>query len=782
MRRFSFLFALLLVMPIPLRAQFVWRSGESPVVSCSPQEHVMVHTTLEILEHDSQLVLGAGLTRDDKSPDIIVGTVGVNPLLSAVDLTPLKGKKEAFLLTVDKKSRLYIAGSDAHGTAYGIIELTRLLGVSPWEFWADVAPRPMDKLELPRGYRNVQSPSVEFRGIFINDEDWGLTRWDSRDYEPPYRPTRPEIGPDKNGRIFELLLRLRANTFWPAMHESNQAFFLTAGNREVARKYGIYIGSSHCEPMACNAAVEWPKRGVGEYNFISNREQVLSFWEDRVKEVKDQEIFYTVGMRGLHDWGMAGATTVEERKEALTKVIAAQRELLAEHVNADVARVPQMFIPYKEVLDVYNAGLEVPDDVTLMWPDDNFGYVTHYPSAEELRRPGGNGIYYHVSYWGLPHDYLWLGTFNPGLLYEQMTQAYDHGVQKIWILNVGDIKPIEYQTELFLDMAWNMEQVRQEGPSAHLGAFLAREFGPEADEALLPVMKEHYRLAHIRKPEHMGNSYVYYPVDRLEVSDLPWSESTIRERLAQYKAISDRVQAVSENMPEDRLDAYFHLVQYPVQAATQMNYKFLHAQLARHGRGSWRESDIAYDSIARLTSTYNYGIRNQGKWKRMMDFQPRKLPVFEIVPKVSLDTPLMEDKPVLSLWNGSEYTRGTGVPQDMLGYAGKAALYPVGEAQEFDFGPVDANVIRVQIAFLPTFPVDNKAIRLSVRVDNEPPQILSYGTHWHSSEWCENVLTAQSVKEAVFALNPGQSHTLVLEALDEGVVVDQVKLCPEDAE
>jgi len=734
-----------------------------------------VRTTLGILEHDCTLVLGQSFTEEGEKPRIIVGTVGVNPLLSGIDTKPLEGRKEAFMLAVDRKNRLYIAGSDAHGTAYGIIELTRLLGVSPWEFWADVAPRPLESFELPKGYLNVQSPSVEFRGIFINDEDWGLTRWNSRDYEPPYRPTRPEIGPDKNGRIFELLLRLRANTFWPAMHESNQAFFLTEGNREVAERYGIYIGSSHCEPMACNAAVEWPKRGVGEYNFLSNREQVLSFWEDRVKEVKDQEIFYTVGMRGLHDWGMAGATTVEERKAALTQVIAAQREMLSKYVDADVTRVPQMFIPYKEVLDVYNAGLEVPEDVTLMWPDDNFGYVTHYPTAQERERPGGNGIYYHVSYWGVPHDYLWLGTFNPGLLYEQMNQAYDNGVQKIWILNVGDIKPIEYQTELFLDMAWNIGKVRAEGPSGHLADFLCREFGQETGKELLPVMKEHYRLAHIRKPEHMGNTYVYFP-DRLEVRDLPWSEETIRTRLSDYKAISDKAEALARTLPEDRMDAFFHLVKYPVQAATQMNYKFLRAQLARHGRGSWRESDVAYDSIARLTSTYNYGIRNNGKWKRMMDFQPRKLPVFEIVPKVSLDTPLLTDEPVLKQWNGSEYTRGTGVLQDMLGYEGKAALYPDGDSQEFDFGGVDADSVRVRVAFVPSFPVDNNQIRLSVSLDGQAPQVLSYQTHWHSGEWCENVLTGQSIKEAVFAADGRQTHTLVLQALDKGVVVDQVKL------
>ena len=774
MRKIAFIAAFLLAAQAA-SAQFVWEKDSPIDVACSSDEHVMIGTTLGILDHDSRLVLGEGISVKETGGKIIVGTVG-SPLVSGMDVSALDGKKEGFMLKVDESGKLYIIGSDSHGTAYGIIELTRLLGVSPWEFWADVAPRKMERLMLPKGYTNVQSPSVEFRGIFINDEDWGLTRWDSRDYEPPYRPTRPAIGPDKNGRIFELLLRLRANTFWPAMHESNQAFFLTPGNREVAEKYGIYIGSSHCEPMACNAAVEWTKRGKGEYDFVNNREGVMDFWEERVKEVAGQEIFYTVGMRGLHDWGMAGANTVEERKVALTKVIAAQRDLLRQYVDDDVTKVPQMFIPYKEVLDVYNAGLEVPDDVTLMWPDDNFGYVTHYPTDKERQRSGGNGIYYHVSYWGLPHDYLWLGTFSPGLLFQQMNKAYDYGVKKIWILNVGDIKPIEYQTELFLDMAWNIDKVREEGPTAHLGNFLKREFGPEAGEKLLPVMTEHYRLAFIRKPEHMGNSYVYFPVDRLEVSDLPWSENYVRERIADYKEITDEAEKIGKTMPEDREDAYFHLIKYPVQAATQMNNKFLRAQLARHSRGDWRESDIAYDSIARLTSIYNYGIRNGGKWKRMMDFQPRKLPVFEIVPMQTLDTPMVEEHKVQYSWNGSEYSKGSGILQDMLGYEGKAAAYPQGESQSFSFGKAQGDSIKVNVAFVPAFPTNNKEIRLSVKLDGNPVQVISYGTTWHSGEWCENVLNNRSIKTVSFPNDGKARHTLVLEALDDGVVVDRVEI------
>lgn len=186
---------------------------------------------------------------------------------------------------------------------------------------------------------------------------------------------------------------------------------------------------------------------------------------------------YTLGMRGVHDGAMNGAKTIEEQKAVLTKVLRDQRDLLTKYVNKDVTQVPQVFIPYKEVLDVYHAGLQVPDEVTLMWCDDNYGYIRHFPTAEERARKGGNGVYYHVSYWGRPHDYLWLGTAHPSLVYQQMSLAYERGIQKMWILNVGDIKPAEYQVELFLDMAWNLEEVKQQGIAAHQRHFLEREFG-----------------------------------------------------------------------------------------------------------------------------------------------------------------------------------------------------------------------------------------------------------------------------------------------------------------
>ena len=759
-------------------AQFNLPSGKPVKVSCDNAEEKVVHTALDLLSRDCKAVLSASLLVDNEQGDIIIGTVGKSPLIAktGADVSGLNGKKQAFLLTVLPDGKLLVAGSDQHGTAYGIMELSRLLGVSPWEWWADVIPGKKEFFQLAADYKTVQSPSVEYRGIFINDEDWGLMPWSSLNYEPWYKPGR--IGPQTNERIFELLLRLRANTYWPAMHECSVPFFLTPGNREAAEKFGIYIGGSHCEPMACSTAGEWSRRGKGDYDYVKNSSSVCHFWEERLKEVSGQEILYTVGMRGVHDGQMQGAKTVEEQKAVLERVLKDQRDLLRKYVNKDVEAVPQVFIPYKEVLDVYRAGLEVPEDVTLMWCDDNYGYIKHFPTEAERARKGGNGVYYHVSYWGRPHDYLWLGTFSPALLYQQMKEACERGIQKIWILNVGDIKPIEYQTELFLDMAWNIDQFTEGGVSDHLCNFLKREFGETTGEDLLPVMMEHYRLSYIRKPEFMGNTREeeYHTNAYRIVKDMPWSRSYINKRLEDYQVISDKVEKLASRIQRDRRDAYFQLVKYPVQATAEMNKKMLYAQFARHGEMNWNKSDAAYDSIASLTRIYNIGIRNNGKWHRMMDHQPRRLPVFEPVDRLLVETPMLEDSPSLYKWNGVEYSAGDAVSCKGLGYEGKAVMLEKNKELSFDFGECPGDSVEVEIRLLPNHPIHGGQLRFSVSIDKKNVQTVSYETQGRSEEWKENVLRNQAIRTVKLPVSKRKSHKLVIKALDEGVVLDQIML------
>lgn len=756
-------------------AQFSLRSDQPIKLACDNAEEKVVQTALKLFIRDYQSVFSASAAVDARQGNIIVGTVGKSPLLKAVsaDVSALTGKKQAFLLQVLPDGKLLVAGSDSHGTAYGIMELSRLIGVSPWEWWADVTPEKKTSFVLSAEYQTLQSPSVEYRGIFINDEDWGLMPWSSQTYEPS--DIKGHIGPKTNARIFELLLRLRANTYWPAMHECTLPFFLTEGNRKVAEEYGIFIGSSHCEPMVCSAAGEWRRRGQGDYDYVNNSASVYKFWEDRVKEVAQQGNIYTLGMRGVHDGQMQGAKTVAEQKAVLERVLKDQRGLLQKYVNKDVTAIPQAFIPYKEVLDIYNAGLQVPDDVTLIWCDDNYGYIRHFPTAEERARKGGNGIYYHVSYWGRPHDYLWLGTFSPYLLHQQMKLAYDRGIQKMWVLNVGDIKPAEYQIELFLDMAWNIDEVNEIGVTAHLKSWLEREFGSNRAEELLPAMEAHYQLSYIRKPEFMGNTREEERDPKYKViKDLPWSEQAISERLRSYTVLSDVVERMESNIPADRQDAYFQLVKYPVQAAAQMNRKILTAQLARHSKADWKQSDAAFDSIVSLTQQYN-SLQN-GKWNRMMDFQPRKLPVFKRVEHTTAIEPMVTDRKILCKWNAMECTYGKPVPYEGLGYERKAAGIRKGSSLTFAFDDYGKDSVEVEIRLLPSHPLDEKQLRFAISVDEAVPQTVSYETKGRSEEWKENVLRNQAIRKVTLPINKQASHKLVITALDEGVVLDQVML------
>ena len=709
-------------------ADFVWKTGG-------------VYVALDLLNRDCEAVLSQAFSVEEAEGDVYIGTWGKSKLLEGIarkeGINPseyLGNHPEAFFITVLKDGKLLVAGSDKRGTAYGVLELSRMLGVSPWEWWADVVPDKKQEFRIAAGFTKTDYPLVPYRGIFINDEDWGLMPWSYTNYEPS--DVKGQIGPKTHARIFELLLRLRANTFWPAMHECSVPFFFTEGNKEMADKYAIYLGTSHCEPMMRNTNGEWRKVGKGEYNYLTNRENVLSFWEERVKLLRHSDDIYTLGMRGVHDSGMLGAKTVEDQKKALTQIIEDQRKLLAEY-KGEVTEVPQVLIPYKEVLDVYEAGLEVPEDVTLMWCDDNYGYITHFPTEEEAARPGGNGIYYHVSYWGRPHDYLWLSTASPYLIYQQMKTAYDKGIRKMWILNVGDIKPAEYQTELFMDMAWNIHRVEEEGVTRHLGNFLAREFGAQASARLLPMMQEHYRLAHIRKPEFM--------------------------------VLEDQAEVWSRRMPEARRDAYYQLVQYPVQGAAEMNKKCLYAQLARHGKADWKQSGAAFDSIVSLTRRYN-----TPKWKGIMDYKPRNLAVFLPIPETQTEASLPSDRPYLHKWNALEATGGTPVVYEGLGYEGMAAGIAKGESLAFSFDACPSDSVEIELRFVPTHPVDGKDLRIRVEVDGKQSDVISYRTYGRSEEWKQGRLTNQTIRRVSFPVASGAAHKVSVKALDEGVVLDQV--------
>lgn len=760
------------------RADVIFRAGNHTAVALLDRQiDPVVETAFHILKHDFQAVFDASLKKSEAAK-IHIGTIGqfhdVQLKLRSAAVAYLKAHHEAFVMQVSG-NELYIIGSDKRGTAYGIMELSRLIGVSPWEWWADAKIERRKSVRLASGFYRAKHPSVKYRGIFLNDEDWGLTPWSYLTHEPS--AVKGQIGPKTHARIFELLLRLRANSFWPAMHECSVAFYLTPGNREMADKYGIFVGSSHCEPMARNTNAEWKIAGKGTYDYVNNKQQVLQFWEERVRELAKSDNIYTLGIRGVHDSKMLGAHTLQEQKEALTDVLADQRAMLGRLVNPDVRAVPQVFIPYKEVLDVYQMGLQVPDDVTLLWCDDNYGYIRHFPDDRERLRSGGNGIYYHISYWGRPHDYLWLASNHPAQLYTQMKTAYEKGARDMWILNVGDIKPAEYLTELFLDMAWDIDGIENNtaGLDRHLQDWLKREFGAQHASDLLMVMQEYYRLAYIRKPEFMGNTRTEEKDPKYKlVTDLPWSFEEIQQRISDYHRIVDRVHSLEKYIPKKKRDAWFQLIAYPVICAAEMNNKHLFAQLARHGLGDYAASIAAHEHIVELTNTYNF-LAN-GKWRHIMHANPRDLTVFRPVDTLIVAQELPAMKTAISIWNGIDYASFSGEKPlaHGLGYERGAVSIPKGTQVNYLFQAGSQDSVLVRVALAPNHPVAGKALRYAIAINDGEAQIVSFETEGRSEEWKENVLNNRATRQTRFALGRKGQIKISITALDEGVLLDQM--------
>jgi len=622
--------------------EFVWYNGKQAITySVSKSVSPVVTIALDMFTGDMKQVTGV-LPQKTHTGNTAIKIVQLDKNRSAlkellkqdVPVDSLMSKKDAFFIKVTEssnKKQLLVVGSDGRGTAYGILELSRLAGVSPWVWWGDVTPIKKNQLTLPTDYTTFQSPSVEYRGIFLNDEDWSLQPWSWKNFEPS--DTKGRIGARTYKEIFKLLMRLRANAIWPGMHGITTPFYFVPGAKEAADSCGIVIGTSHCEPLMRNNVGEWKVSERGEYNYITNRESVQSYWTERLKEAGRYENFYTIGMRGIHDSGMEGVKTLQEKTDALQQVINDQRTLLSKYVKKDVAKIPQAFVPYKEVLQIMENGLQVPDDITLIWCDDNYGYMTRLSDQEQQKRSGGAGVYYHLSYWGRPHDYMWLCTTQPGLVYSEMKQAYDCNARRLWIVNVHDLKPAAYDLELFLDMAWDINSVSPSTLVQHQKNWLCREFGTEAGEKLLPAMLEFYRLCGIRKPEFMGWNQVeldkkkyikgWSPIKNTDFS-LTEFGGELDRYLESYESIKRILSEVEPIIPQERKDAFFAQIKYPVFGAAAMSTKMLEAQRARCifpgscDTNLWtRESQLmnacaksikAYQEIRDLTDYYNHKL------------------------------------------------------------------------------------------------------------------------------------------------------------------------------
>lgn len=729
--------------------------------------------------------------------------VGIDP--------SMEGRWEAFRFLCEP-GRLVVAGSDARGTAYAVYELSRRIGVSPWHWWADVPVARREALRLSPGETEPDEPAVRYRGIFINDEDWGLEPWARQTFEPQ----TGTIGPETYARMFELMLRLRANTLWPAMHECTTAFHQVPGNAETADRYAIVLGSSHAEPMLRNNVGEWT-RPKDQYNFLSHRDEVLGYWEERVSTRSSGESLFTIGMRGVHDSAIQGPRGQEERIETLEQIFEEQRALLAEHLGGgDPEKVAQVFCPYKEVLADYRAGLEVPEDVTLMWPDDNFGYIRRFPNDEERKRSGGSGVYYHLSYLGNPLAWLWFDSLPPAFVWSEMHKAYELGVRDIWVGNVGDMKGNEQMTEWFLDLAWHADEYGPESGGAFLERMAERDFGAGHAKAIADLWRRHQALAFERKPEHM----------QWHLSLTPYQPSTmttgeIRDRLAAYEALATETDALVGKLPDEAQDAAFQLLAYPILCARAANQRYFHLELLRRGAddGELAVAREADRRIGELTRRYNEEIAG-GKWRHIMSangisqrdwirFQPE--PFEEQVEKLAntrssghqaandesgelptspgdLEGPgFVERDGVVSMHAGnftgrSDADDGGWQSVPGLGRSGSAVtVLPAtceGEARlSYRFHVAEGAPATVHLRLLPTHPVDGgDELRVAVSIDSGEPLVMSVkDPDPKTVEWKMQVMT--NATEASVEL-PGELaagwHTLELVSTEPGVVVDKI--------
>ncbi len=810
MRCKKILLATLLAIPtLSVGKELLWYDGGHVAYQVQNDYGTVVEKALDMFEDDMLAVTGKRAMREAASPVAIYQLDRANKkelkALRRLDVPyqKLTGKMDAFWLGV-RQGKIVVVGANGRGTAYGILELSRMAGVSPWIDWGDVVPERRERLAIDDGFETLQAPSVEYRGVFINDEDWTNRIWNARTLDPG----RPEsvMAPRYYHKLFELLLRLRGNVLWPAMHTGTTAFFKVKGNKEVADSFDIAVGSSHCEPILRNNVDEWDHSKLGDYNWMTNRKTVENYWRERAKETAGMDALYTIGMRGIHDGSMEGVKTAKEKLEGLQSVIDFQRKLLAEEVNADVTRVPQVFVPYKEVLQIYESGLQVPDDVTLSWCDDNYGYMKRLGDAEQQRRRGGSGVYYHLSYWGRPHDYMWLTTMQPGLIYNEMRQAYDHNARRLWIVNVHDPKVAAYDLSLFMDMAWNIDSVQPNTLRKHLQVWLSQQFGQEAGERLVDPMTEFYRLCGIRHPEFMGWNQVeldkkkysrgWSPVQDSEFNSVAFGNE-LERYLADYERLKQQVDAVERSIRPELRDAYFAAIKYPVYGAAAMATKMLQAQEARNianERGDSLDNDAmasavrswnAYKEIDSLTHYYNKGMAG-GKWDGNMHMAPRDLYVFQapnlpIVPigeqigKYSgakpATTSLETDDAIVR--NACDYSSASDGAQtvEMLGHSMKAVALPKGGEASYTFQAKEGDAT-LCIALIPMQAMDKGDIRFSVSIDGGTPTVYTLKEKYRSEQWKLNVLRGQALRKMPLRLDNGE-HTLTIKALDDHIVLDQ---------
>jgi hypothetical protein len=608
-----------LVSEKPVQNSLPLISGKKPATLVySSNDFVGVAKTMDYFKNDLKMVSGneAQLIVDEipnAANIVLVGTVGQSKLIDQlvankkIDLSVLNGKWEQFIIHVVEKPfdgverALVIAGSDKRGTMFGVFEISKLMGVSPWYWWADVPVEQRSEVHVAANNFTMGEPAVKYRGIFLNDEEPALGRW-----------AVEKFGGFNSGfyeKLFELQLRLKSNFLWPAMwwasFNSNDP-----KNTQLADDMGIVMSTSHHEPMN-RAHAEWKPYGGKAWNYETNAEQLRQFWTEGIERTKNVETIITLAMRGDGDEAMGEDTNVE----LLQRIVADQRDIIKNVMGKPVTEVPQVWALYKEVQDYYDHGMRVPDDVTLLLCDDNWGNVRKLPKPGEVERAGGYGIYYHFDYVGGPRNYKWINTSPIHRTWEQMRMSYEHGVDRIWIVNVGDLKPMEFPISFFIDLAWNPKAIEANQLFEYTRQWAEDQFGTAHAKQIALMIDDYTRFNSRRKPELLEPgtySLVHYREAERIVDD--------------YNALAKQAQDLYEKMPQNYKDAYYQLVLYPIIGSANLNDLYVtvakNRLYASQGRANANDlaqrAHLLFETDSLQSHYYNKILAN-GKWNNMMN-------------------------------------------------------------------------------------------------------------------------------------------------------------------
>lgn len=592
--------------------------GRAAPLYYSPEEHSGVKKVAAHLQDDIAKV--TGLTpelRADPAPRaktaVLIGTLGQSPLIDRLaaegklKADAIAGRWETFgLQTVANPlpgidRALVVFGSDKRGTIFGIYELSGQIGVSPWHWWADVPAQTKQALHVAPGLHTLGEPKVKYRGIFINDEAPALTNWAEE--------TFGGFNHEFYEKVYELILRHKANYLWPAMWIPAAFYEDDPENARLADELGVVIATTHHEPMM-RAHDEWNRFGEGPWDYEANGETLREFWRGGIERMGDYESVVTIGMRGDGDHAM----TDDTRTDLMERIIADQRQIIEEVTDKPASATPQVWALYKEMQDYWDKGMRVPDDVLILLCDDNWGNIRVLPSEEDRQRSGGFGIYYHFDFVGGPVSYRWLNVTQIERVWEQMKLSYDWGARELWLVNVGDIKPMELPTSFFLDFAWNPEAIQAGDLPQYYLDWTRQQFGPNFAPEIADLLSLHTKYNARRTPEMLAP-------DTYSLANYREAERVI----ADYRALVERAKAFYQELPAQSRSAFYQLVLFPIEASCNLNEMYFAAgknnAYATQGRAianAYAEQTLArFQKDAELTRYFHEELED-GKWKHMM--------------------------------------------------------------------------------------------------------------------------------------------------------------------